>query len=276
MQSIVMPFGMAILSAALAFPQAVPSSLAARHALVDQYCSACHNDKLKSGGVTLTKLDLAHPDQSAELAEKAIRKVRAGLMPPAGMPRPDQAAVNAFATALETEIDRAALTHPNPGKPSLHRLNRFEYSNSVRDLLGLEVDPAQFLPADDSSHGFDNMAEVLNISPTLMEGYVRAAGKISRAAVGDPGMSPLVETYHVPQAFSQLGHVDGAPFGTRGGIVVRHNFPADGEYSFKMTFYYSSIGPMFGASQKGEKIEVAVNGERVALLDINPAMKIGR
>jgi hypothetical protein len=276
MQRIVMPCGIAVLSTALAFLQAAPPSTASQHALVDQYCSACHNDQQKSGAVTLTKLDLAHPDQSAELAEKAIRKVRAGLMPPAGMPRPDQIAANAFATSLETEIDRASAAHPNPGRPSLHRLNRFEYANSVRDLLGLEIDPASFLPPDDSSHGFDNMAEVLNLSPTLMEGYIKAAGRISRLAVGDPAMSPVVETYHVPQSFSQTQHVDGAPFGTRGGIAVRHIFPADGEYVFKMSFYYSSIGPVFGASSKpGEqKIEVAINGERAALLDFNPSMKV--
>ena len=140
----------------------------------------------------------------------------------------------------------------------------------------MDIDPASYLPADDSSHGFDNMAEVLNVSPTLMEGYVRAAGAISRLAVGDPGMSPLVETYHIPQSFSQTRHVDGTPFGTRGGIVIHHTFPADGEYVLKLTFYYSSIGPVFGASEKpGEQqIEVAVNGERAALLDFNPNMKV--
>jgi hypothetical protein len=271
-----LPCGMVILSAALAFAQTAPSSIASQRALTDQYCAACHNDKLKSGGVTLSKLDLVHPDQSEELAEKAIRKVRAGLMPPAGMPRPDQATLNAFAATLETEIDRASAAHPNPGRPSLHRLNRFEYANSVRDLLGLEIDPASFLPADDSSHGFDNMAEVLNLSPTLMEGYIKAAGRISRLAVGDPAMSPVVETYHVPQSFSQTHHVDGTPFGTRGGVSVRHIFPADGEYIFRMSFYYSSIGPVFGASAKpGEqKVEVAINGERAALLDFNPNMKV--
>ena len=271
-----MPTALAMLSAALALGQTASSSLSSQHALIDQYCSACHNDKLKSGGVTLTGLDLAHSDQSAELAEKAIRKVRAGLMPPAGMPRPDQAALNAFVSTLETEIDRAAASHPNPGRPSLHRLNRFEYANSVRDLLGLEIDPASFLPPDDSSHGFDNMAEVLNLSPTLMEGYIKAAGRISRLAVGDPAMSPVVETYHIPQSFSQTQHVDGTPFGTRGGLSIRHIFPADGEYVLKMSFYYSSIGPVFGASSKpGEqKLEVAINGERAALLDFNPGMKV--
>ena len=249
---------------------------AEQSALTNRVCSGCHNDKLKSGGMTLTRLDFAHPEQNAELAEKVIQKVRAGLMPPAGIPRPDAATLNAFAAGLEQNVDKFAAAHPNPGRPSLHRLNRFEYANSVRDLLALDIDPAAYLPADDSSHGFDNMAEVLNISPTLMEGYVRAAGAISRLAVGDPGMSPLVETYHIPQSFSQTQHVDGTPFGTRGGIVVHHTFPADGEYVFKMTFYYSSIGPVFGASQKpGEqKVEIAVNGERMALLDFNPNMKV--
>ncbi len=190
------------------------------------------------------------------------------------MPRPNAATINAVAKSIEDELDQVAAANPNPGRPALHRLNRAEYGNSVRDLLALDVDVAGFLPPDDASHGFDNMAEVLNVSPTLMEGYVRAAGKISRLAVGDPGMSPLVETYHVPQAFSQTRHVEGTPLGSRGGIAVVHNFPADGEYIFKMTFYYSSIGPMFGASQKGEKIEIAVNGERAALLDINPNMKV--
>jgi hypothetical protein len=267
---LVLAVGIAALTAAQPLP------LGDQQSLVKEYCAGCHNDKLRSGGLTLTKLDLTQPDRSAELAEKVIRKVRAGLMPPAGLPRPEPAQMNAFAAGLEFAIDRAAALHPNPGRPALHRLNRFEYANSVRDLLGLEIDPAQLLPADDSSHGFDNMAEVLNISPTLMEGYIRAAGRISRLAVGDPGMSPIVETYHIPQSFSQTTHVDGTPFGTRGGMAVVHNFPADGEYVVKMTFYYSSIGPVFGASQKRgvQKCEIAINGERVALLNFNPDMKV--
>ena len=275
MKSLVLSVCMAVL-ATFAYAQSPPASVAEQRALVNQYCAGCHNDKLRSGGFTLTKLDLAHPGQSGEIAEKVIRKVGSGLMPPAGLPRPELAQVKTFVASLETAVDRAAAADPNPGKPSLHRLNRFEYANSVRDLLGIEIDPAQFLPADDSSHGFDNMAEVLNISPTLMEGYIRAAGRISRLAVGDPKMSPIVETYHVPQSFSQTVHVEGTPFGTRGGISVMHNFPADGEYVFKMTFYYSSIGPVFGASQKPgvQKCEVAINGERVALLDFNPNMKV--
>ena len=251
-------------------------SVDAQNTFVASTCATCHNDKAKIGGLTLEHFDAAKVEQNAEVMERMIRKVRAGLMPPAGKRRPDTATLNGFATGFEASIDRAAAAHPNPGRPALHRLNRFEYANSVRDLLALDVDPAALLPADDSSHGFDNMAEVLNMSPALMEGYVKAAGKISRAALGDPGMTPLVETYHIPQSFSQTDHVEGTPFGTRGGLVMHHNFPMDGEYVFKMSFYYSSIGPVFGASQpKGaQKIDVAVNGERVALLDFDPDMKV--
>jgi Protein of unknown function (DUF1592)/Protein of unknown function (DUF1588)/Protein of unknown function (DUF1585)/Protein of unknown function (DUF1587)/Protein of unknown function (DUF1595) len=253
-----------------------PLSPTEQRTLIDKNCAMCHNDKLKSGGLTLTKLDLSHPEQTWELSEKVIAKVRSGLMPPAGLPRPDKATMSAFAAGIEQALDAYAATHPDPGRPSLHRLNRLEYANSVHDLLGLDIDPAKYLPNDDSSHGFDNMAEVLNFSPTLMEGYVRAAGAISRLAVGDPGITPLVETYHIPQSISQTEHVDGTPFGTRGGLVIHHNFPADGEYVFTLTFYYSSIGPVFGASQKPgeEKVEIAVNGERVALLTFNPKMKV--
>ena len=252
-------------------------SAAAGHAqqpLVERYCAGCHNEKLRSGGLALTRLDPSHPELNAPEWEKVVVKLRAGMMPPAGAPRPDRSTVLAFAASLEKGLDEAAAAHPNPGRPSLHRLNRTEYANSVRDLLDLEVDPAAYLPADDMSHGFDNMAEVLNVSPTLLEGYVRAAGKISRLALGDPSMKPIVETYHVPSTLSQTRHIEGTPFGTRGGVAVRHNFPADGEYVFRMTLYFTTNTFVFGAFQKGEQLEVAVNGERVALLDVNPAMKV--
>lgn len=241
---------------------------------MNQYCTGCHNEKLKSGGLALTKLDPSHPDQSAREWEKVVVKLRAGMMPPAGAPRPDAAMLKLFAASLEQSLDGAAALRPNPGRPALHRLNRTEYANSVRDLLGLDVNVESLLPADDMSHGFDNMAEVLNVSPTLIEGYVRAAGKISRAALGDATAKPLVETYHVPSALNQTRHLDGLPFGTRGGLRVRHNFPADGEYIFRMTLYFTTNTFLFGMFQKGEQLEVAVNGERVALMDINPAMKV--
>jgi len=244
-------------------------------ALATQYCSYCHNDKLKTGGITLTKLDWGHPGQSAELGEEVIRMLRAGLMPPPGMPRPKPEVIKTFAAALESGIDQAAAVHPNPGRPALHRLNRAEYANSIRDLLNVTLDVSPLLPSDDMSHGFDNMADVLTISPALMDGYIRAAGKISREAVGDPAALPLTTTYSIPRVLSQVRHVEGTPFGTRGGIAVMHDFPADGEYVFKLGFYYSPTGPLFGMNQgKGQTIEVAVNGEQAALIEINPAMNL--
>ena len=272
-----------IVSAAMAFAQADGSiSMLGSHrasaqppaavnsALLDQYCSACHDDDLRSGGFALSELDLEQPGEAAERLEKVILKLKAGMMPPPGMPRPEAAAIDAFVAELETSIDAAAAADPNPGRPILHRLNRTEYSNSIRDLLGLEINAESYLPPDDMSEGYDNMSDVLTISPVLLESYMGTAGKISRMAVGDPEAAPVVETYVVPQAFSQMRHVPGTPFGMRGGTVVRHNFPADGEYTFWMSFYYASIGPLFGDNipAEGEQIEVAIDGERVALLDI--------
>ncbi len=250
------------------------SPLVARRALVNKYCAGCHNDNAMAGGMTLSNLDLARPWLNAELAEKTIRKVRAGMMPPAGLPRPRVAEMKGFAASLENSIDAWASAHPNPGRPALHRLNGTEYANSIRDLLALDIDPAALLPVDDMTHGFDNMSDVLTVSPSLMDGYIRAAGKISRQAIGDAHASPAMVTYRIPRVISQMRHVEGTPFGTRGGISVVHNFPADGEYTFKMIFYASLDGPLFGRNQgKGQQIEISVNRERVALLDIDPNLK---
>ncbi len=256
----------------LALTSAV-SAQTPQRATVTAYCAGCHNDKLKSAGLSLTALDPDHPEPNAKDWEKVILKIRAGMMPPAGARR-DNTAINGLADSLEHTLDQSASRSPNPGRPALHRLNRAEYANSVRDLLGLSIDPANWLPADDMSHGFDNMAEVLNISPTLMDGYVRAAGKISRLAVGDPTASPQEETYHLNSAFSQTHHVEGTPLGTRGGIVFTHNFPADGDYRFRMTLYFTTNTLLFGTYEKGEQLEVAVNGEKVAVIPVNPRMKV--
>jgi len=246
-------------------------TVASQQAFVSQTCAACHNDKLKSGNFSWAGVDLTHPDRSAQSLEKAIRMLHAGMMPPPGIPRPDAATMKAFVGALENGIDHAAAVHPNAGAPALHRLNRTEYRNSIRDLLSIDVDVASLLPADDMSHGFDNMADALNVSPALMEGYIRAASRISREAVGDPDVTASSKTYHIPRVVNQLRHVEGAPFGTRGGLAVMHDFPADGEYIFRMSLYYDICGPLWGKSQgKGQQIEVAVNGERVALLSIDP------
>jgi len=250
---------------------------ASQHAFLNQYCAYCHNDQLKRGNMTLTTLDLEHIGKTAEQAEKVTHMLRVGLMPPPGMPRPNAAAVKAFVASLETTLDQAAAANPNPGRAALHRLNRTEYANSVRDLLGLQVDVSALLPPDDMSHGFDNMADVLTMSPALMEGYIRAASRISREAVGDPEARALTTTYQIPRITSQNRHVDGTPFGTRGGLSVVHNFPADGDYIFKIGYYYAPTGPLFGVNQgKGHQVEIAINGERVALIDVNPALTLAK
>ncbi len=264
-----------IFSAAAVHAQ-TPSNSSSPGAILDKYCVGCHNDKAKTGGLTLANIDVEHPGPRAGQLEKVSMKLRSGMMPPPSMPRPDAATVQSLVNSIESAIDKEALARPNPGRPVLHRLNQTEYTNSVRELLDLKIDASSFLPEDDMSRGYDNMSDVLTISPTLLESYVRAAGKISRLAVGDKTTAPGVDTYVVPQAISQTKHVEGTPFGTRGGIVVNHNFPADGEYVFRMSFYYSSIGPVFGDNKpsEGSQIEIAVDGERAAMMNFNGKMKV--
>jgi hypothetical protein len=239
-------------------------------ALVDQYCSDCHSPELKSGNLSLTDLDLQHPDQNIDVAEKVIRKVGVAMMPPPGKPRPDPAVLKLFVSSLASDVDTAAALHPVVINPSLHRLNRTEYANSVRDLLSVDVDAEKLLPPDALSHGFDNMSDVLTLSPTLMDAYVSAAGKISREAVGDRNAVALTATYDVPRVVSQDRHIEGTPIGTRGGISVVHLFPADGKYTFKVSFYFSLDGPIFGGLlAKSEQLEISVNGVRAALIPLN-------
>src|SRR5215470_10461100 len=245
------------------------SSAAQQRALVNQYCITCHNEKLKTGDLMLDKLDLEHVGAQAETWEKVARKIRAGLMPPAGAPRPQRAALAAFAAAVERDLDRAAAGTSNPGRAALHRMNRAEYANAIRDLLGMEIDSATMLPADDSSGGFDNIADVLGVSPALLERYVSAAAKISRVAVGDPEISPLDVTYTVKGDLSQTSTIDGLPMGTRGGTAIRHNFPLDGEYLLKLSLQKLSFGQVFGSSAEGEMLEVTLNGERVKLYQLD-------
>ena len=237
-------------------------------ALVQRYCVTCHNDKVKTGGLTLEALDVARPDQHADVWEKAIRKVRAGMMPPAGAPRPPRAELDAWRHSLETAIDRAALVRPNPGATALHRLNRTEYANTIRDLLALDVDATALLPGDDSAEGFDNIADVLGTSPALIERYIGAASKISRLAIGDTSMGPISITYKVRGDLSQDRHLEGLPLGTRGGIRIQHTFPVDGEYLFKFSLLKVNFGPQYGSAAKDEQLEMSVNGERVLLRDL--------
>ena len=238
-------------------------------ALLNQYCVTCHNAKLKTGGLALDQLNLQRADANVESWEKVVRKVRAGMMPPAGAQRPDRRSLDAFAGAVEDALDRAAAANPNPGRTPLHRMNRVEYANAIRDLLGVEVDFATLLPADDSSNGFDNIADVLGVSPALLERYVAAAAKISRLAVGDPDTAPLDVTYTVKGDLSQTETLDGLPPGTRGGMLIRHNFPLDGEYLIKLSLQKLSFGQVFGEGAEGQELEVTLNGERVKLYKLD-------
>ena len=234
-------------------------------ALVEKYCVTCHNDRTKTGNLTLTGLDIAQPGEHAETWEKVVRKVRAGLMPPSGMPRPDRAALDAFAGRLEASLDRYAAAHPNPGSSGLHRLNRTEYANAIRDLLALDIDEATLLPADDSSEGFDNIADALRVSPALVERYTAAAVKVSRLAVGNLLLSASTTTYRVPGDLVQADHIEGLPLGTRGGTLIQHTFPLDADYSIRIRVRGAAIG-LAAANLQGEEIELTVDGERVKLL----------
>ena len=231
--------------AAAMAPQGMPSDQQA--ALVKQYCTGCHNDKTTSGAVNLAAVDFAKPERHGEVIEKMIRKVRAGMMPPPAAPRPDRDKLTSLAAALESAMDRAAAIRPNLGNRHLQRLNRAEYANSIRELLGIDVDVNALLPPDSMGRGFDNIADVLTLSPSLMEGYVRAASKITRVALGDLNAAPATTTYNLPRTASQMRHVEGTPFGTRGGLSVMFNFPADGEYTFRVEPFDDSNGNLVGA-----------------------------
>ena len=236
---------------------------------VGRFCFRCHNDSSMTGGLTLESFDVSRAYEDAELAEKMIRKLRAGMMPPRQAQQPDEAAVMALVAALETNLDEAAAANPNPGSRTFQRLNRAEYVASVRDLLGISVDVDTFLPPDTVSASFDNIADVQMPSATLMEGYLRAAGHVSRIAVGDPYAGPDSTTYNVPRTSSQKNRADGAPFGTRGGIAVEHSFPADGTYEFQMLLHGEPAGLFFGRTVPNEQLEVSIDGERVALIPID-------
>src|SRR5580704_2461287 len=244
-----------------------------QRALLDKYCVTCHNSKTRIAGLTLDTADLNNVPNNAEMWEKVIKKLRTGAMPPLGMPKPEKANVDEFLSWLEGSIDKAYALHPNPGRPALHRLNRAEYANAIRDLLALDIDSSAYLPTDDASFGFDNVASVLGLSPALQERYIAAAGKISRLAVGDPKTSPIVDTYRVRADVTQNDHIEGLPLGTRGGVLIHHNFPLDGEYVIKVKLLKSTVDLLFGGNAQDETLEIAVNGERVKTLTINPKKK---
>jgi mono/diheme cytochrome c family protein len=232
-------------------------------ALVDRYCVTCHNDRLRTAGLSLVQADTERPFASAEIWEKVIRKLQTGAMPPTGMPRPDQPALDALVSYLESSIDSAAAAQPNPGRPALRRLNRTEYTNAIRDLLGVEIDAGASLPADDSRYGFDNVGDVLTLSPLLAERYLAVARQVRRLALGDPSIRPTIEQYEVSKNLMQDDRAgEDLPFGSRGGLAVRHQFPADGEYVFRVRLQQNSRQYIRGMQQPNE-LDVRIDGRSV-------------
>jgi hypothetical protein len=245
----------------------VAPAASSQSAFLNSYCVSCHSDKAKTGGLSLERADVADIPKNAETWEKVIRKVRVGAMPPQGAGRPDKAVLDGFAGYLETSLDRAATAKLNPGHATMHRLNRSEYANAVRDLLGMEIDAAALLPADDESSGFDNIADVLRVSPSLMERYLSASWNISRMAIGDIELAPSTAVYRVRPDLSQDQHIDGLPLGTRGGILAQHNFPVDGEYTIKVRLWRNTFDLMRGIEDP-HQIEIALDGARLQLVTV--------
>jgi mono/diheme cytochrome c family protein len=241
------------------------SPAAAQQAVLSKYCYTCHNDKLKSGGLALTALDISDPAKNSESWEHVVRKLGTGAMPPAGRPRPDKTTADSLVRYLETELDRAALAHPNPGRPGLQRLNRAEYKNAIRDLLALDIDAASMLPADTAGYGFDNNADALTLSPALTERYLSAAAKISQIALTRPRGMPTPETFFEPTDRSEAGRFsDDMPFGTRGGLAVHYLFPADGNYLIEMRPKENGANDGFeNFSTEVHQLDVAIDNVKV-------------
>jgi hypothetical protein len=239
----------------------------ANRALLDKYCITCHSDRAKTGGLTLEKIDVANIPANAETWEKVIRKLGVGAMPPAGMPKPSATEVSGLVSSLQTSLDKAYAANPNPGHATLHRLNRTEYANSVRDLLALDVDASTLLPPDDESYGFDNNADVLGVSPSLLERYVSSSRKVSRLAVGDPTQGAVAQTFRARPDLSQDKRVEGLPLGTRGGLLIHYNFPLDGKYTIKVVLARNTVDVIRGL-EEAHQLEILVDGARVFLASV--------
>ena len=256
-----MGFVLAI-TAALAHAQ-MDSARDARET-ISHYCSGCHNERARVAGLVLNLTDIGG---DAAVWEKAVRKLRMRTMPPVGVPRPDEATYNRLTTWLESRLDQAAAAHPNPGAPLLHRLNRTEYGNAIEDLLGLKVDVTELLPPDDSAFGFDNNADLLGLSPVLLERYLAAADRVSALALGDPDTAPAAQTYRARQDLSQDQHIEGLPFGTVGGMLVEHTFPLDADYEFRLSMFRNNLEIMRGI-ERPHQVELSIDGERIFLRGI--------
>jgi len=237
--------------------------------VVAEYCTRCHSERMRRGDLVLEGFDVANAPQNGEIVEKMIRKLRAGMMPPSGARRPDPVVLAEVARDLESTLDKAAERNPNPGTRTFQRLNRVEYHNTIRELFGIEINVSTFLPLDTKSANFDNIADVQMPSATLMEGYLRAAEHVSRVVLGDPDAEIQNTVYRLPRIQSQKDRIEGAPFGTRGGLSRVHNFPADGKYVFHIMPYNAVEGEVFGRTFGTEQVEISIEGERIALLTID-------
>ena len=257
-------FSLLLLSHPL-YSQSLQSGGELMQATLQQFCIACHNDSLQSGDLSFQKIDLTQVSGHGAIPERLLAQLRSGRMPPVGMPRPDHNTYTSLITWLETEIDKLAVANPNPGRTdTFHRLNRSEYANAVRDLLSLEVNVEELLPADDiDAYGFDNMTEVLNVSPALMESYLSAARKTARMSIGESPLTPIAETYEVPILLNQADRMsEDLPFGSRGGLAVRHYFPADGDYDLAITLHRNYVNYVRGLGSSHE-LEVRLDGKLV-------------
>src|SRR6187549_25435 len=245
---------------------ALPAAAVPDAALVQKYCLTCHSARVKTGGLSLEGMNPAEAAAHGDVWEKVVMKLRGGMMPPQGMPRPDEPTLEAFAVSLEQTLDRGAQGTIKPGYKPVHRLNRTEYGNAVRDLLDLQVDVTDLLPADDESNGFDNIAGVLRISPTLLEQYLSAARQISALALGFED-DVIINSFRIPPDDSQEDHVEGLPLGSRGGMLFRHNFPQDAEYDFNVFLLRNIVGYMTGL-EYAHQLEITIDGERAFVVQV--------
>ncbi len=248
-------------------PHDAGADVSAQRALLDKYCVTCHSQRLKTGGLALDTADLTNIPAQSEIWEKVIRKLRAEMMPPVGAARPDKAELDGLATLLETSLDKWAATRPNPGRATLHRLNRAEYGNAIRDLFALDaVDITQYLPPDPEAYGFDNIADSLGTSPALMERYLSVAWKVTRMATADTKIPLATETFRARMDLTQRDHIEGLPLGTRGGMIVQHNFPVDAEYEIRPKLWANTV-EQIGGLEHPDTLEITFDGERIKLAD---------
>ncbi|MBI4888044.1 MAG: DUF1592 domain-containing protein [Acidobacteria bacterium] len=247
----------------------VPAHSAPPRDVLDRFCVTCHNARLQTAGLSLDSVDVGHPAENAAVWEKVLHKLRARDMPPSGAPHPDNAAYEALATYLETALDAAAAARPNPGRPAAYRLSRFQYANAVRDLIALDIDAESLLPADDSGYGFDNIGDVLTVSPVLVEKYLSAAATISRLAVGDPSLAPTVTEFHVPPATVQTERESrDLPIGSRGGIAVHHHFPLDAEYVLSVRLQRGKDATTIVGMTEERQLDLRLDGRRLKLFTV--------